>query len=166
MDTKFKFEALKARIVKMKEVLPVQLAAQAQSYFVGSWAAQGWDGAAWKTPLRREGPGTSEGGAKGTPEWRYPKIKDLGRRTRATLVGSRANKNKSGQSLRAAVNNSIRSQVFGQNGIRLLVDVVYADAHNSGLGKMPQRKFMGDSPILRVKQIKKIKQFTDNVWQA
>jgi len=157
-DTKFKFEALKARIVKMKEVLPVQLAAQAQTYFVGSWAAQGWDGAGWKTPLRREGPGTSVGGAKGTPEWRYPKKKDIGRRTRATLV-------KTG-TLRRAVNNSIRSQVFGQGGVRLMVDLPYADVHNSGLGHMPQRKFMGDSPILRVKQIQKIKQFTDSVWIA
>lgn len=148
-DTKFKFEALKARIVKMKEVLPVQLAAQAQSYFVGSWAAQGWDGAGWKTPLRR---------VEGTPEWKYPKKKDLGRRTRATLV-------KTG-TLRRAVNNSIRSQVFGQNGIRLLVDLPYADVHNSGLGDMPKRKFMGDSPILRLKQIEKIKKFTDNVWQV
>lgn len=149
MDTKFKFEALKARIVKMKEVLPVQLAAQAQSYFVGSWAAQGWDGAGWQTPKRR---------IDGTPEWKYPKKKDLGRRTRATLV-------KTG-TLRRAVNNSIRSQVFGQGGVRLMVDLPYADVHNSGLGNMPQRKFMGDSPILRVKQIQKIKQFTDNVWQA
>lgn len=148
-DTKFKFEALKARIVKMKEVLPVQLAAQAQSYFVGSWAAQGWDGAGWKTPKRR---------IDGTPEWKYPKKKDLGRRTRATLV-------KTG-TLRRAVNNSIRSQVFGQGGVRLMVDLPYADVHNSGLGNMPKRKFMGDSPILRVKQIQKIKQFTDNVWQA
>lgn len=148
-DTKFKFEALKARITKMKEVLPVQLANQAQTFFVSSWSAQGWDGAGWKTPLRR---------IEGTPEWKYPKKKDLGRRTRATLV-------KTGR-LRRAVSNSIRSQVFGQNGIRLVVDLPYADVHNSGEGHMPQRKFMGDSPILRTKQIAKIKQFTDNVWQA
>ena len=148
-DTKFKFEALKARIVKMKEVLPVQLANQAQTYFVGSWAAQGWDGTGWQTPKRR---------IDGTPEWKYPKKKDLGRRTRATLV-------KTG-TLRRAVNNSIRSQVFGQGGVRLMVDLPYADVHNSGLGNMPKRKFMGDSPILRVKQIQKIKQFTDNVWQT
>jgi phage gpG-like protein len=139
----------------MKEVLPVQLANQAQNYFVASWKQQGWDGKVWETPKRK---------IEGTSEWKYPKKKGLGRRTRATLVQTGA--------LRQATANSIRSKVFGSRGIRLVVDLPYAKMHNDGgthivsAHAMPQRKFMGDSPILRAKQIIKIKQFTDKVWQA
>jgi hypothetical protein len=148
----------------MKEVLPVQLANQAQNYFVASWKQQGWDGKVWETPQRK---------IEGTNAWKYPlpgnrmtgknfRYKSrsnvgLARRTRATLVQTGA--------LRQATANSIRSAVFGVNGIRLVVDLPYAKRHNDG-EDMPQRKFMGDSPILRAKQIIKIKQFTDKVWQA
>ena len=59
-DTKFGFNAIKEKIRAMKEDLPVQLANQAQNYFVGSWKQQGWDGQAWKEVKRRE-QGTPEG---------------------------------------------------------------------------------------------------------
>ena len=150
MDTKFGFQKVKENITRMKVELPKVLANQAQNFFVSSWDKQGWDGAEWKVPQRR---------IEGTKEYKYPKTKDLGRHTRATLV-------KTGR-LRRAVSNSIRSQTFNQ--VRLVVDLPYAKIHNDGLPmkngvNMPKRTFMKDSPILRVKQEQKIKEFTDKVW--
>lgn len=147
MDNKFGFGKIKENITRMKTELPVVLANQAENYFVDSWKRQGWDGAGWQTPKRR---------IEGTSEYKYPKNKDLGRRTRATLVKTGA--------LRRAVSNSIRSKTF--NSIRLVVDLPYATYHNEGDGKIPKRTFMKDSPILRVKQKEKIKEFTDKVWMV
>lgn len=159
-DNKFHFGAIKENIRQMKVVLPIQLASQAQTYFVSSWQKQGWDGQPWQEVKRRQ---------EGTPEYKYPKKYGMGRRTSAILVSSSSVKGKSGGTLRRAVGNSIRSQVFGQNGIRLVVDLPYAAIHNYGLpmargGNMPMRSFMKDSPILRTMQITKIKTFTDKVW--
>jgi phage gpG-like protein len=132
---------------QLKTQLPVILANQAQNYFTDSWRQQGWDGAAWEIPKRR---------IKDTPEWKYPKKKDLGRRTRATLV-------KTGR-LRRAVSNSIRQATFDR--VRLVVAVPYAAAHNEGTDKIPKREFMGDSPLLRQKQIQTIQKEIDKIWQV
>jgi phage gpG-like protein len=159
-DTKFGFGKVKANIQRMKVDLPIVLANDAQNYFVKSWSTQSWDGVGWAEVKRREGPGTAYGGDKGTPEWRYPKGRGLGRRTRAILVQTGA--------LRRATSNSIRSKTFGL--IRLVVDLPYAAVHNYGLPTkngqpMPARPFMKDSPILKAQQKVKIKEFTDKVWR-
>ena len=142
----------------MKVELPKVLANQAQNFFVSSWDKQGWDGAAWKVPQRR---------IEGTKAYKYPKKYKLSRRTNITLVGAGNKKGAGGGTLRRAVSNSIRSQTFNQ--VRLVVDLPYAKIHNDGLPmkngvNMPKRTFMKDSPILRVSQQVKIKEFGDKVW--
>lgn len=146
-DNKFGFGEVKRKITEMKVDLPVVLANQAQNFFVSSWAKQGWDGTKWKEPNRK---------IPGTPEYKYPIGKKLGRRTRATLVQTGA--------LRRAVSNSIRSKTF--DNVRLVVDLPYAEVHNDGGENMPARPYMKDSPILRIQQQKKIKEFTDKVWRG
>jgi hypothetical protein len=42
--------------------------------------------------------------------------------------------------------------------------VDYAQVHNEGLGGMPQRQFMADSPVLRKQQAETIKKYFDKVW--
>lgn len=142
-DNRFGFGQVRLNIERMKIDLPVVLAKQAEGFFTDSWAKQGWDGQKWKEPQRK---------IPGTYAYKYAKP---AARTRATLVQTGA--------LRRAVSNSIRSQTF--NSIRLVVDLPYAAAHNDGEGSMPQRTYMKDSPILRIKQQEKIKQFTDSVWR-
>ena len=186
MANKFGFEIVKQKITAMKEELPKVLANQAQTFFTNSWKNQAWEGQPWKEVKRRQ---------EGTPEYKYPAKKGLGRRTRAILVGAGR--------LRRAVASSIRSQEFSR--IRLVVDLPYAQIQNDGgninksarsgivhfnkRGKfanakhdknyshsgnveigahdinMPARTFMKDSPTLRTMQQTKIKEFTDKVWK-
>lgn len=148
-DTKFGFQAIRENVRAMKEDLPVILANQAQNFFVASFTNQGWDGVPWQIPQRK---------IEGTPEYKYPKLRGLGRRTLATLVQSGA--------LRQATNTAIRSQRFGVRGIVLIVDLPYAQAHNDGEGHMPKRTFMKHSPVLGVMQVRKIKEFTNKVWRV
>ncbi len=145
-DNKFKFGAMKAKIVRLKKELPIILANNAQNYFVQSFTNQGWDGSAWKEVNRR---------IEGTKEYKYPKSKDLGRRTRPILIGKGSTK------LRRAVSNSIRNKTWPI--VRLLVDLPYAKRHNEGLDGMPKRTFMKNSPQLERQQKEKIKLFMDDL---
>jgi hypothetical protein len=147
-DNKFRLGEVKRAYQQLKHDLPIDLANQAQNFFVNSWRLQAWDGKTWQTPKRR---------IEGTPEYKYPKFKGLGRRTRATLVETGA--------LRRDVSNSVRSARFEL--IRLVVDRVYAEAHNEGdpSRNLPQRKFMGDSPSLRKLQITKINTYISRVFK-
>jgi phage gpG-like protein len=147
MANQFGTDRVLKNMQQLKNDLPTTLANQAQNYFVNSWRQQGWDGEGWAIPKRR---------IQGTPEYKYPKKKDLGRRTRATLV-------KTGR-LRRAVSNSIRQATFDK--IRLVVETPYAAYNNDGTDKIPKRQFMGDSPLLRQKQVQTIKKQIDKVWQA
>ena len=144
-DNQFKLGKLKQNIAVMKDTLPVQLANVAQNYFTASFTQQGWDGGQWKEVKRR---------IPGTPEYKYPKFKGLSRRTSPILVRTGA--------LRRAVSNSIRSATW--RSVRLVVDLPYAAAQNNGSGNVPQRKYMGNSPVLIEKQKLKIKQFVDKAW--
>jgi phage gpG-like protein len=149
--SKFNFDRVLQNFNKVEKELPKELASDTQKFFNNSFRQQGWDGKTWQTPQRR---------ISGTTAYKYPKKKDLGRRTRATLVKSGA--------LRRAVATSLRVATF--NKIRFEVDLPYAKVHNDGLPvrnfKMPQRKFMGDSPTLRNLQLKKIKKVIDTIWRA
>lgn len=153
MEDKFKFKELKEKITRLKRDLPTVLANNAQNFFVSSFDNQGWDGTPWQEVKRRE---------ERTPEYKYPKKKDLGRRTRPILIGKGSTK------LRRATANSIRVKRWPL--VRLTVDLPYAKVHNEG-GKagrgqgfeMPKRQFMGDSPILHRSQLEKIKQFMDQL---
>jgi phage gpG-like protein len=147
MGNQFGTDRVLKNMEQLKSQLPTQLANQAQNYFTDSWRQQGWDGASWQVPKRR---------IRDTPEWKYPKKKGLGRRTRATLV-------QTGR-LRRAVSNSIRRATFDK--VELIVAVPYAKYHNEGAEHLPKRHFMGDSPILRKKQVETIKAAIDRIWQA
>lgn len=147
MANQFGFDRVLRNMQQLKSELPTELANQAQNFFTGSWRSQAWDGNDWQVPKRR---------IEGTPEYKYPKKKGLGRRTRATLV-------QSGR-LRRAVSNSIRNATFEK--IQLIVAVPYASYHNDGTDKLPKRQFMGDNPTLRAKQVETIKKQIDKVWQV
>lgn len=148
-DSKFKFGQLKTRIQILKYDLPELLANDARKYFLKSFINQAWEGVPWQEVNRR---------IPGTPEYKYPKKKDLGRHTRPILIGKGATK------LRRAVANSIKVNVFPK--VRLVVDLPYADVHNQGLGRMPQRKFMGDSEGLRKIHRARIKKTMDKLWDS
>lgn len=160
MDNKFGTDKILQNIQQLKNTLPVELANQAQNFFMASWKKQGFDDGgvqSWPVPKRR---------IEGTEEYKYPKSKGLGRRTRATLVQSGA--------LRRAVGMSIRSTTFEKvqlivgdmqpsgSGVKGKFD--YARYQNEGTDKIPKRKFMGDSATLRQMQIKKISSSIDKVW--
>jgi len=149
MEDKFKFGQLKERITKMRQELPVLLANDSRLYFSNTFKTQSWDGVPWQEVNRR---------IPGTPEYKYPKKKDLGRHTRPILVGKGSTK------LRRAVNNSIRVQSWPV--VRLVVDLPYAQAHNEGLGKMPKRQFMGNSPILHSQHLERIDKYMKSLWQG
>lgn len=144
-------------MTRLKRELPLTLANTAQRHFVGSFNQQGFDEGAQKWPeVKRRTPGT--------PEYKYPKMKGLGRRTKSILSNSGR--------LKRAVNSSIKEATMDH--IRLAVtDVPYAEIHNkggragrNGSAQIPQRKYMGDSSLLRQKLRKKITQQVDTIWQA
>lgn len=132
-EDKFGFADLKKNIDVMKKELPLLLANDAQNYFSKSFLNQSWEGKQWQEVQRR---------IPGTNSYKYPKKKDLGRHTRPILVGKGSTK------LRRAVANSARLNPQVWPIVRLVVDLPYARAHNEGLGKMPKRKYMGDSKEL------------------
>lgn len=145
-DNKFRLGQIKRDYAKLRHELPIDLANQAQNFFVGSFRSASWEGQPWETPKRR---------IEGTSEYKYPKLKGLGRRTRATLVET--------GDLRRRVSNSIRTARFSL--IRLVVDLVYAARHNDGLDGMPRRQYMGDNSELRRLQIKKINTYLSKVFK-
>lgn len=145
--SKFNFDRVLRNVEQMKQELPKELANDTQKFFNAAFVKQGWDGKTWKTPQRR---------IAGTNPYKYPKFKDLGRRTRATLV-------KTGR-LRRTVATALKQASF--ESIKFFVDLPYASVHNNGEGNIPQRKFMGDSPTLRKLQRAKIKKVIDSIWQA
>ena len=117
------------KLQSVQSSLPTVLANEGTRFFVSSFDKEGWDGKSWKVPQRK---------IPGTPAYKYPKNKGLGRRTRQTLV-------KSGK-LRRAVNSSVKQKTFKK--IVWNVDLPYAARHNEGLNGMPQRRFMGESKTL------------------
>jgi phage gpG-like protein len=147
---KFNFDRVRKNFDQVKQDLPTLLANQAQNFFAKSWNKQGWDDGnvkEWKEVQRR---------IIGTPAFKYPKNKDLPRRTRAILV-------KSGR-LRRAVQNSIRSATWSR--VQLTVDVPYAAYHNKGEGRLPKRKFMGNSQTLARLHRQKITTTVNRIWKA
>lgn len=150
-DNKFRTGEVKRAIQLLKKELPIDLANQAQNFFVGTFRTSSWEGDPWQTPQRK---------IPGTAAWKYPIKTGLGRRTRATLVES--------GDLRRRVSNSIRTAQFQL--IRLVVDLPYAAMHNEGLPMrngqpMPKRTFMADSPTLRRLQIAKINTYLSRVFK-
>lgn len=136
---KFNFSEVLKKSEQLKNELPILLANQAQVYFTESFTNQSWDGKEWKEVQRR---------IEGTPEYKYPKYKGLSRRTTPILVRT--------GNLRRAVSNSVRTGHVSFDEIKLVVPIEYASYLNKGTDKMVQREFIGDSPILKKKQIQLI----------
>lgn len=149
-DNKFNFGKVAQAAKKLREELPVKLANQARNHFSQSFLNQSWEGNPWKEVNRR---------IPGTNEYKYPKKKDLGRRTRPILIGNGSTK------LRRAVANSVKTGLVKWPIVRLVVDLPYARRHNEGLKGMPKRHFMGDSNLLRTMQKKTINTFFKNMFK-
>lgn len=154
--SKFNFERVKQNLEQVKKELPVLLANDAQAYFLGSFKNQGWNGTNWKDVKRRD---------PDTNEYKYPKFKGLSRRTMPILQGTGR--------LRREVsllsgNARIKHDRFNFTVVLTLNDSVvpYGKYHNDGDGKIPQRKFMGDSPELRKILRRRIDTYLDKIWQA
>lgn len=152
--SKFGFDRVLRNIEQLKRELPPVLANTTQNYFNEAFKTESWDGVKWETPQRK---------IAGTRAWKYPKKNAQTRRSRAILVQS--------SKLRRTVATSKRSETWDRTIFRIDPTLVpYAAAHNEGLplrhGKMPQRRFIGDSQRLRKLQISKINQVVSKIWQG
>lgn len=137
MANKFKLDETIKRFDSLKRSVPILLANQAQTFFVQRFKEQSWpDTGNWKQVQRR---------IQGTNEYKYPKSKGLSRRVTPILVRTGA--------LRRAVSTSIRQATFEKIRLDVPTSLVYAGVHNFGTNRIPMRKFMGDTPILRKKQL-------------
>lgn len=129
------FKSLYRKLEKTQKQLPSLIANEGTKFFVGSFDKEGFTDVSlskWKTPLRK---------IPGTSEFKYPKKRDLGRRTRKILV-------KTGR-FRRATNNSVIERTFKRVVWRINPsEVPYAARHNYGLHGMPERKVIGESKTL------------------
>ena len=156
MSTKNKFEFDKVfdKLQKMKPKLTQEIAAIAQSSFVKNFNDESFFGKKWQQVQRR---------IEGKKAYKYQKTKMLSRRVKPILVG-RGN-------LKREVNSSIKETSWDL--IRLGVDVSsynkggynYAAAQNEGTANIPQREFMGNSPILEKKIKDKIKKSISDIFK-
>lgn len=149
--SKFNLDRVYANFQQMKRVLPVKLANASVNYFTGTFKAEAFDGKDWQEVQRR---------IPGTKPYRYPKSRDLGRRTRNILIGKGSGR------LRRAVQGSLKAATWQQ--VKLVVDgsaFPYAKRHNEGLDNMPKRTFMADAKQLQKKQIDIINKEIDNIWR-
>lgn len=140
-QNKLHIDKIRKNFDKLKHDLPIIIGNTGQNFFRSSFEKQGWTDEsfhAWKQVQRR---------TPGTKAYKYPKEKDLSRRTRGILIGNRA---KGGEHLRDSVNRSLKKSTW--DAIEWSVPQKYAAAHNQGLMTrnftMPQRKFMGTSKTL------------------
>jgi len=134
MANKFKFDVVLQNFKRNERALITEVANNAKKYYLKSFEREEWNGKKWKEVKRR---------IRGTKEYRYPKGKGTGRRSRKILIGK--------GTLRRAVNNSVRSKT--SSSIKFQVDLPYAAVHNEGGRmkngkKMPKRQFMGWTPEL------------------
>lgn len=147
MSNKFHFDQVIKDFEKVKRELPRELAVDSQNFFQESFRKQGWDDNGvqeWKTPQRR---------IPGTRTYRYPKTRDLGRRTRAILVKS------------GALRRDIRIRSVSFHRTVISTSLPYAQRHNEGLNGMPKRKFMGVSRKLEGQHLDKIKKRVNGIWK-
>jgi len=147
----FNFDKVRQNLDIVKNIIPEKLANTTKRYFLDAFKSESWDGVPWKEVQRR---------TSGSKAYKYPKKKDLGRRTRKILIGKGSGR------LRRAVSISLREA--NSRRIRFMVDsttIPYASRHNYGKDGMPERKFMGDSKKLRTLQLEKIKSQIDKIWK-
>lgn len=154
--SKFNFQKVIDNIEQVKKELPVLLANDAQKYFLGSFKDQGWNGNHWEEVERRK---------SDTNTYKYPKGKGLSRRTMPILQ-------KTGRLRREVSLLADKARITYDRfnfHISLTLDdnmVPYGKYINEGTDKMPQRKFMGDSPELKKILFNRINNYMDKVWKA
>lgn len=139
--SKFGFDKMLRNMEQFKRDIPQQIGNMAVRHFVKSFDDQGFTDTTlvkWKEVKRR---------IVGTDEYKYPKKKDLGRRSRSILIGkSGGTKSGSHEHLKAQVNTSMKRAVWPY--VDFLVSSKYANRHNEGLAGMPKREFIGNSHAL------------------
>lgn len=157
--SKFNFERVKQNLEQVKKELPVLLANDAQIFFLQSFKNQGWDGKPWKEVKRRQ---------EGTPEYKYPKLRGLSRRTNPILQGMGTSSRLRREVSLLSANARVSYNQYNFTVVLRLNDsiVPYAKYHNAGDGKIPQRKFMGDSLALRRILRRRIDIYLDKVWKT
>lgn len=137
----FEFHKSIRKMRHIKPMLPRLLGNDAKNFFLASYNKGGFTDVTfepWTPRWKRLKKRTSRNGKLYTPH-------STTARERATLVGAGHLKD-SVDVLRADFNHT----VIGTRGVE------YAAAHNDGLGKMPKRKFIGDSRQLTRKLKKRI----------
>lgn len=142
---------IKAKMAQTKRELPVLLAKQAENYFTDTFKKGGLDTEKWKEVQRR---------IPGTPEYKYPKLRGLQRRTSPILVG--AGYGARGGTLRRKVSRSTTNATWDK--VRLMVDLPYAKAQNEGNAHLTARPFMKHTNELGKMQESKIKTTLDKIW--
>lgn len=147
MLTKFNFDKLAERVTQMKRDLPRILANDTKNFFIQNYNQQEWNGAKWQEVQRR---------IPGTKAYKYPKKGSDSRQNSAILV-------RSGK-LRRDVANSLEHANW--DSIKFTVHNDYGVYHNEGGKNLPQRRFMGDTPALRKRQLDKIKQYMQKLWRG
>lgn len=154
--SKFNFNQVRQNIERVKKELPPQLANDAQNFFLGSFKKQGWDGTAWDEVKRR---------MPDEPAYKYPKSKGLSRRTKPILeMTGRMRREVS--NLTAGARTTYSAFSF-KVVLKINENVTpYAYYHNYGTEKIPQRKFMGDSPELRRILRRRVDTYFNKVWSA
>lgn len=155
MDTKFKFDEVKSKLLEARRELMILLSNQAQNYFAKSFKDQGWDGVPWKNVKRR---------IEGEKTYKYPKKKGLQRRTSPILVG--AGFKIRGGTLRRAVKDMAKTAEISQGRLRMVVDLNYAAFNNEGTKNIPQRRFIGQTQTLTDMQKKKIEQVITKIFKV
>lgn len=127
-----------------KKVAAATMANEAKNYFEYAFKRQTWEGAAWKEVKRR---------TPGTNAYRYPKKRDLGRRTRAILVK------------RGRLRRSFYIQSTRPTRIVVANSAPYGIYHNEGGKNLPQRQFMGHTRTLQAKQFKLLTRVLDDCFR-
>lgn len=155
--SKFNFDRVRQNIEQVNKDLPPLLANDAQNYFLDSFKKQGWNGSNWEEVKRR---------MPDEPAYKYPKGKGLSRRTKPILIGT-------GRLRREVSNLSANARVsYSAFNFKVTLKinenmVPYALYNNYGIkDRLPQRKFMGDSPDLRRILRRRITSYLDKIWQA
>lgn len=126
----WKLEQMETNMKVFYKGLSHELGNESRNHFVDSWRNQGFTDRSlrkWKEVKRR---------IQGTKEYKYPKKKGIGRRTRAILV-------KSGN-----LRRSVRILEYAKKYVVLGSDLAYAGVHNAGSDTMPKRQFVGRSHAL------------------
>lgn len=140
------FKALEKKFDKVLKEAPLVLANEGQRVFNENFKKAEFDNQKWEEVDRR---------IEGTYSYKYPKKKDLGRRTRPILVGKT-------RRLKNAVNRSINTSKTNKRRIVWGVyDVDYAKYHNEGIGQK-KRQFLG----VDAKFKKRLTSKFNKMWRA